>query len=65
MLNSLPGGERRIIHAVLPVGDLRQQLRHIFDAGMKRGLELRGCCQPAPTVTKAGPRPFEDDEWDG
>ena len=40
-----PSKERRIVHAILPVGDLREQLRAIFDAGVERGQELRGCCQ--------------------
>lgn len=42
-------GERRIIHAVLPLGDLRQQLRYLWNAGMERGEEKRGCChEPEP-----------------
>lgn len=39
------GKEQRIVHAVLPVGDMRQQLRFIFGAGVELGQELRGCCQ--------------------
>ena len=43
-----PSKERRIVHAILPVGDLREQLRAIFDAGVERGQELRGCCHAHP-----------------
>ena len=43
-----PSKERRIVHAILPVGDLREQLRAIFDAGVKRGQELQGCCHAHP-----------------
>ena len=43
-----PSKERRIVHAILPVGDLREQLRAIFDAGVERGQEMSGCCHAHP-----------------